>query len=232
MMDVYAHHPEIDRYRQPAEYPDIRERFFWDVYQRSKAYSLLSIEAFYSLYTAMAHVARARVPGDFVECGVFLGGSVLAAAEFAAHHGVRDRRFFLYDTFTGFPQDVPPETDHKGASAPLPLLENFLGVTQSVVAQSAYPQELFTWVQGDVRESLAGEAPSEIAFLRLDTDDYASTRAELEQLYPRLAPQGVLIIDDYGYFEGARRATDEFFADRERPYLQRINLSTRIAVKP
>jgi hypothetical protein len=68
--------------------------------------------------------------------------------------------------------------------------------------------------------------------LRLDTDDYTSTRAELEHLYPRLVPRGVLIIDDYGYFEGARKATEEFFADQERPYLQRINLSTRIGVKP
>lgn len=232
MKDVYENHPDIDNYRQPKEYPDIREPFFWQVFERAKAHSLLGVEAFYTLFTAMEHIARQGVPGDFVECGVFLGGSVLGASEFAAHHGIRNRRFHLYDTFKGFPWDVPPETDFNGATAPMPCFETFLAVARSVVGQSSYPQQLFTWVEGDVRESLQTHVPEQIAFLRLDTDDYASTRAELERLYPRLASRGVLIIDDYGYFEGARKATDEFFAGQERPYLQRINLSTRVGIKP
>jgi len=70
-----------------------------------------------------------------------------------------------------------------------------------------------------------------ISLLRLDTDWYESTRHELVHLYPRLAPGGVLIIDDYGHFEGARRATDEYFAD-DPLLLARIDYTGRMAVKP
>ncbi len=232
MRNVYEKHPQIDSYRKSADYPDIREPFFWEVFHRAKAYSLLSIEAFYSLYSSVEHIGRAGLPGDFVECGVFLGGSVLAASEFAARHGIRDRTFHLYDTFEGFPLEIPPETDLHGATVPFPQFENFAAVARSVVEQSAYPRHLFHWIEGDVRETVARHVPERIALLRLDTDDYASTRAELEVLYPRLVPGGVLIVDDYGYFLGARKATDEFFADKPRPCLHRINFGTRVGLKP
>jgi O-methyltransferase len=69
--------------------------------------------------------------------------------------------------------------------------------------------------------------------LRLDTDDYASTRAELEALYPKLTPGGVLMIDDYGHFRGARRATDEFLEGQPRvPLLHRVSYAVRSGVKP
>jgi len=232
MQDVYEIFPDIDTWRRRESFPDIKEPFFWEVFHRAKPYSLLTVEAFYSLYTAMSYIARAGIRGDFVECGVLLGGSALAASEFAAHFGVRDRRFHLYDTFEGFPDNIAPETDYTQATVPLGRFENFLAVTRSVVAQSSYPQHLFCFVEGDVREQLSVQRPSEIAFLRLDTDDYSSTRAELNHLYPQLVSRGVLIVDDYGCFEGARRATDEFFADLEPPYLQRVTLGAWAGTKP
>lgn len=232
MKDVYDLYPNVEALRRRESFPDIKEPFFWDVFHRAKPYSLLGVEAFYGLYTAMSYVARAGIRGDFVECGVFLGGSVLAASEFAAHFGIRDRRFHLYDTFEGFPDNIAPETDYTQAEVRFGRFENFLAVTRSVVAKSSYPQHLFNFVVGDVREQLSTQRPSEIALLRLDTDDYSSTRSELEQLYPQLVSRGVVIVDDYGCFEGARRATDEFFAEREPPYLQRISLGPWAGTKP
>ena len=80
---------------------------------------------------------------------------------------------------------------------------------------------------------MPAEAPEEIALLRLDTDWYSSTKHELEHLYPRLAPGGVLILDDYGHWQGARRAVDEYFADnRITLLLNRVDGTARIAVKP
>jgi hypothetical protein len=73
--------------------------------------------------------------------------------------------------------------------------------------------------------------PGDLALLRLDTDWYESTRHELEHLYPRLRPGGVLIVDDYGHFEGARRAVDEYFAAHEPLLLNRIDYTGRVAVK-
>jgi len=66
--------------------------------------------------------------------------------------------------------------------------------------------------------------------LRLDTDWYESTRLELELLYPRLVAGGIISIDDYGYWRGARPAVDEYFAGR-RPFLHRIDYTGRLLVK-
>jgi hypothetical protein len=89
------------------------------------------------------------------------------------------------------------------------------------------------FIEAPVEESLPAHAPEQIALLRLDTDWYASTRHELEHLYPRLVPGGVLIIDDYGHWEGARRAADEYFGKiGEHLLLNRLDYAARIAVKP
>ena len=75
--------------------------------------------------------------------------------------------------------------------------------------------------------------PERIALLRLDSDWYESTRHELEHLYPLLAPGGVLIIDDYGAWQGARRAVDEWRAAIPAPpLLLRVDSTGRVGTKP
>jgi hypothetical protein len=89
------------------------------------------------------------------------------------------------------------------------------------------------FVRGRVEDTIPGTVPERIALLRLDTDWYASTRHELIHLYPRLVPGGILIIDDYGHWQGARKATDEFLAGLPTPvFLQRLDYTGRLAVKP
>jgi predicted O-methyltransferase YrrM len=90
------------------------------------------------------------------------------------------------------------------------------------------------FVEGDVVQSLKIESnlPESISVLRLDTDWYESTRAELEVLYPRLSPGGVLIIDDYGHWGGAKKAVDEYFRGRPKPLLQYTDYTGRMGVKP
>jgi hypothetical protein len=72
------------------------------------------------------------------------------------------------------------------------------------------------FVVGDVRKTLylEGAVPEKIAFLHLDTDFYDSTKAELEVLWPRVSPGGVVVIDDYGHWKGCGKAVDEFFGSR------------------
>jgi hypothetical protein len=75
-------------------------------------------------------------------------------------------------------------------------------------------------------------APSHISILRLDTDWYQSTYHELVHLYPRLTIGGVLIIDDYGYWKGARKAVDDYIAGNKlKLLLNRVDSTARIAVK-
>ncbi len=100
------------------------------------------------------------------------------------------------------------------------------------MASTGYPEERLHFVKGKVEETIPGDLPGKIALLRLDTDWYESTRHELEHLWPLLVPGGVLIIDDYGHWAGARRAVDEFFADRvDAPLLNRVDYTARVGVK-
>lgn len=76
------------------------------------------------------------------------------------------------------------------------------------------------------------EVPDSIAVLRLDTDWYESTKKELDALYPRLSSGGVIIVDDYGVWQGARAAVDEYFSAHRRPLFHYIDDTGRIGVKP
>jgi O-methyltransferase len=88
-------------------------------------------------------------------------------------------------------------------------------------------------VKGKVEDTIPRTIPGPIALLRLDTDWYQSTKHELEHLYPLLQPGGVLLIDDYGHWQGARQAVDEYFASiRVNPLLARIDQTCRSFVKP
>jgi predicted O-methyltransferase YrrM len=100
------------------------------------------------------------------------------------------------------------------------------------LARTNYDPQLINFVLGPVEQTIPATMPSEIALLRLDTDWYESTRHELEHLWPLLRVGGVLIIDDYGHFQGARQAVDEFFGRQpHRPLLHRVDYSARVAVK-
>jgi hypothetical protein len=87
-------------------------------------------------------------------------------------------------------------------------------------------------VKGKVEDTVPKNAPEKIALLRLDTDWYESTRHELVHLFPRLLPGGVLIIDDYGHWQGARKAVDEYIAGNQvKILLNRVDYTGRIGVK-
>jgi hypothetical protein len=197
---------------------------------------MTSVESMYALWLAARYVVRAGLTGDFVECGVWRGGSsMLAGLTFKALED--DRRLWLYDTFEGMSE--PTEHDRLvGSGDPITweqvkekgghtLAEASLEEVQRNMG--SLPAE---YVVGKVEQTIPGRVPGRIALLRLDTDWYESTRHELEHLWPRLEPRGVLIIDDYGHWQGAREAVDEFFDDRaDAPLLNRIDYTGRIAVK-
>jgi hypothetical protein len=103
---------------------------------------------------------------------------------------------------------------------------------RETLLSTGYAPGRLHFVTGPVEDTLPERAPERLALLRLDTDWYESTRHELEHLYPRLVDGGVLIIDDYGHWEGARRAVEEYFSTSARPLLLgRIDYTGRIAVK-
>lgn len=217
---------------------DLREPAFENALRACRAATMTSNERLYALHSAVQYVVEAGIAGDFVECGVWRGGSVMMIALTLQSLGVTDRDIYLYDTFTGPPPPTDADVDIHGVSM-VDLTNRGVKWPQASadevkanLAATNYPAGHFHIVAGDVLETIPRLAPERIALLRLDTDWYESTRHELEQLFPRIAPRGVLIIDDYGYFRGARRATDEYLAKQPAPYLlHRIDHTGRMLVK-
>jgi hypothetical protein len=218
-------------------YPDMRETFFWDVFERNKPYTCLSVERFYNIFKSIEYIAKANVPGDIVECGVFLGGSIVGAAEIADHFGLTERLFYIFDTFEGFPANTF-EKDLGGVDTDLSTLHlfnnNFRHIVERNIERSGLSPDRFVLVPGLVEDTLREpQRLGPVAYLRLDTDYFTSTTIELEALYPKLSQGGVLIVDDYGHFEGVRAAVDAFFErSSQRPLLlQRVDYTGPSGVK-
>lgn len=201
----------------------------------------------YNLILSVRHLIRNSVEGDFVECGVWRGGSMMAVALASLDEQNADRNLFLYDTFSGMTKPSSIDVDYEGVSAMKSMEEVKLnnrefsagviayasiGDVEKGMKSTKYPTDKIFYIVGDVSETLVQkEVPNKIALLRLDTDWYESTKVELEILWPRLVPGGILILDDYDHWVGARKAVDEYFQTLERvPLLMRMQ-SGRIAVK-
>ncbi|NJN86932.1 MAG: macrocin O-methyltransferase [Leptolyngbyaceae cyanobacterium SL_7_1] len=212
------------------------------IYECVSPYTMTSIERIISLTRAVQYVIQNNFPGDFVECGVWRGGSMMAVALTLMDLGVVDRQLFLYDTFSGMSQPSSHDQQFDGTPAAT-LLEtsprdshvwadaSLEDVKQNVLA-TGYPTEQIRFIQGKVEDTIPQVMPSEICLLRLDTDWYESTKHELLHLYPRLVKNGILIIDDYGHWQGAKTATDEYFAQQTpAPFLHRIDYTGRLVVK-
>jgi len=214
-------------------------------------YTLTSPERRYAVIEAVRHIVRTGLDGAFVECGVWKGGSILAMLLTLQRLGRTDRDIWLYDTFEGMTEPQARDTSRfsapaaevwaaarasaKKAWSQLFAPEVFsLEDVRARLEATGYPRDRLHFVKGPVEQTLPREMPARIALLRLDTDWYESTRHELQHLYPRLASGGVLIVDDYGHWEGCRAAVDEYFATPgiQPVMLNRIDYTGRIAIKP
>jgi O-methyltransferase len=227
--------------RFPMELQDSDQKIFR--YVREHRLSTSSDERLFATIMACRYVADRPVAGDFVECGVWRGGnSILAADVFRSLRA--DRSVWLFDTFAGMTEPTAADVNFRGESADAKFHLSrradhndwCYAPIEEVKANFARVGLLgarVKFVKGDVASTLsdAGNLPQTVAVLRLDTDWYESTKVELAALYPRLAPGGVLIIDDYGHWGGARKAVDEYFFGRERPFLQYIDQTARVGIK-
>jgi hypothetical protein len=228
----------------PAAPADMDEKAL-DTMRRVQPYTMTSPERLFALVQAVRHVAAADVPGDIVECGVWRGGSMMAAAYTLQECGGASRHLYLFDTFEGMSAPGAKDVGIDGRTAAQLLRAEdksdptsawcyaTLPDVQAAMSATGYEATRIHFVKGKVEDTIPAGAPECIAVLRLDTDWYESTRHELEHLYPRLSPGGVLIIDDYGHWVGCRQAVDEYFASRGiHVLLNRVDYTGRIAVKP
>lgn len=221
------------------------EADFHDAWGKCRDCTMTPIEVGYALYQAVNYAVDQKIPGCFVECGVWKGGSSMLAAEVFKRRGdIRD--IHMYDTYAGMSEptehDVSSlekgETMETWKKSQEGLVNRWcfasLEDVKANVARIGYPADRVTFVKGKVEDTLAHTVPAgDIAVLRLDTDWYESTKAEMDVLYSRLVPGGVLILDDYGFWKGSAKAVDEYFATHGgRPLLNRVNFGTRMGLKP
>lgn len=219
------------------------ESEFMELHRCCRPYTTTSTERMYALYEAIRYVVHHSIPGDVVECGIGKGGSSMLAALTLRACGDVERKIYLYDTFSGMSKPTEEDVDFSGQPA-LPkwaagdrgrFNEWRFTSRQEVernMESTEYPQGKLVFVQGKVEDTLPKVTPEKISLLRLDTDWYASTYHELTHLFPRLAVGGVLIVDDYGHWKGAKAAVDQYLQEQSIPLLlNRIDYTGRIGVK-
>ncbi|WP_329139452.1 TylF/MycF family methyltransferase [Streptomyces sp. NBC_01476] len=222
----------------PADYDDEARATI----QAVRPWTMTSPERLNAFILAVRYVNKHRIPGSIVECGVWRGGSMQAAARTLLEVGDTERDLYLFDTFEGMPPPTDRDLRRDGESAadllarqgkdrPIWAVATLDDVKEGF-EQVPYPQERIHYCQGMVEDTIPEQAPEQISILRLDTDWYESTKHELEHLYSRLSSGGVLLIDDYGWWQGSREAVDEFLEKTgARLLLLRMD-EGRVAVKP
>jgi O-methyltransferase len=212
------------------------------------SYTMVNFERLATLWEQVRYLDRFRIAGALVECGVWRGGAVGMMALAHLHDlTAPSRELHLFDSFQGLPE---PQRDADGPAA-VKLAEgasngSLRPIGHFAASQEAsremleqvvrYPAELLHYHAGWFQNIVPRDAPTlgQIALLRLDGDFYQSTRVCLENLYSHVAKGGLVVIDDYGDWQGCRRAVDEFLATQAQPILlNRIDyLGARYWIKP
>ena len=210
-----------------------------------KEYTMTSIPSQWSLLQSIKHVIRNNVEGSFVECGIFRGGNIILMSKLLEEHKV-EKNIFAYDTFEGMPLPGKDDLDLRGNSSIDKFLElknsekegsqwcycNIKDVKNNIKKFNINYLKNINFIKGRVEETLLDikNLPKKISLLRLDTDFYSSTKIELNILFPLLEKNGILIVDDYGHFKGAKKSVDEFFNEK-KVWLHRVDYSTRLLIK-
>jgi hypothetical protein len=194
---------------------------------------------------ACRYVVENDIPGDFVECGVWRGGHSILAKKIFQNMGSK-KRVLMFDTFEGM---VEPTDEDVATGTGQPAMSRYASTLVGGRSDWCHSPLDDVWencraldldmsgvdlIKGDVMETLSNpqNLPDHISVLRLDTDWYQSTRRELEVLYPVLSAKGVLIIDDYGHWDGSRKAVDDYFATvGDAPLFNVVDYTARSAVK-
>ena len=237
----------VSERQDPLTKTDAAFDAIWD---HVKPYTMTSKERGFALFSAVNHVIDAKIPGAFVECGVWKGGSSMLIALTLMAREITDRDIVLIDTFEGMTEAAPEDVDHLGNTA-ADLMRGDKGeelaelvkaratrdAVEEAMKSTGYPPARIRYVQGDARTDLPSIHTSLICLLRLDTDFYDSTYAELRHLYPRVSQNAPVIIDDYGHWQGCRDAVETYFAEEVaagrhiRPLLWAVDYTGRAFLK-
>ena len=235
---------EIHRVNTYVEFPSHFSKTDIEIIKSVKQFTLTSIERRFALIQAVNYIIKNKIAGDIVECGVWKGGSIMLIAKTLLELKSYDKELYLFDTFEGMPKPTEFDVSYKDDLA----IKGFedrkidnnssdwsrieLDEVKKNVFSTGYNNEKFHFIKGKVEDTIPKNSPETISILRLDTDWYDSTRHELIHLFPRLVRGGVVIIDDYGFWKGAKKAVDEYFEENNiLILLNRIDTTGVIGIK-
>lgn len=208
-------------------------------------YSMTNPERMWAIIQAMKIIARNKIDGDLVETGVWRGGNLLLFSKMSDKLGLQ-KKIWAYDTYEGMSEPTEKDISYKGTDSRDLLAKHpkiLDGDSHNIWCYASLDDVRnnlkrhmddigrINFVQGKVEETLLNKEniPNKIALLRIDTDWYESTKIGLEVLFPRLVPGGILILDDYGHWKGAKNATDEYFKGKT-PIFHRVDYTCRLLI--
>lgn len=219
----------------PWRLAEFREQIFPEEFTRFREavtpYTMLGYGRLRGLYRAVHHAVTNDIAGDIVECGTARGGSAALMGLTLRQLG-SDRSLWVFDTFAGLPPPTEKDPDYD-------IARHFTGTCRGELdeVKSLFKRlgifDRVCFVEGLFQETLPTSSISSIAVLHVDGDWYESVRSCLEALYDRVSFGGVIQIDDYGHWAGARKAVEEFFKERSiQPSLKYLDYTGRQFVKP
>jgi O-methyltransferase len=175
-----------------------------------RRHSLLSYVNLFFLQELARRLETTGIPGDFVECGVYRGGSAGVLAYWAVRSRF-DRKIWLYDAFAGMPPACPEKDDDHSRS----IEGQFVGSetqTRRILQRLGIPNSRYFIGTGWFDRTLPSSPVKSVSLLHVDCDFYEPVKLVLETFYERVMPGGYVVLNDYGSFEGCRNATNEFLA--------------------
>lgn len=180
----------------------------------SQAHSMIGKARMANLRSAILHVLEHKIPGDFIETGVWRGGACIYMRAILKALAVNDRTVWVADSFEGLPEPNPERyaADAGDKHHQFYQLVISLEEVQANFAKYRLLDGQVKFLQGWFKDTLPTAPIEKLAVLRLDGDMYESTWDAMSALYNKVSPGGVIIVDDYGGIPACKKAVEDYRA--------------------
>ena len=217
------------------------EQWKKEIAYQCSPFTVTKLSVVLDLIDTVENIILNDIPGDFVECGVFMGGSCMIMAEVLKHYK-QERDIWMYDTFSGVPipeaNELTKENENLRDWYVEQKVDSFgnsnwcyssLQDVKQNFAECNYLGQV-RFIEGIVEDTIPANSPVSIALLRIDVDLAKPTRHVLNHFYPKLVKNGHLILDDYGHFPMVKATVDDYFKN-DSIKLAEINYTVRHMIK-
>lgn len=236
---IFSNKQKID-YSNLIVEMDERSKQYIDI---SSKYTFKSILEMWTVISSLRNIINQKIEGDIVETGVWKGGTIILIKKILSENNIK-KKVFGFDTFEGG-FDKPKLIDKKVKYGETNLkniytkdfkYKNFetssLKDTLINIQNNCENIDDLILIKGKVENTLIKQDIKKVSFLLLDTDYYDSTLFSLNSMYDKVVKNGIIYIDDYGNWKGAKQAVDEFFIKKNiKPLLIRTSFASRILIK-